>query len=188
MSAQFHNRVALLLLISLCPAFSLSGGSSQAPTDPKQRTAEEDNIREAALRFQMVNWYHSADEQDRKDEEETGVSSQNDLNYRTFLISVDRHDPSNELLWRFKDIPRKIKPASKGKFVKELFPGWLCDVHTNERVISFGVGPIHWVSANQVEVEGGYYCGGLCAAGLTFQLSRVDGKWVVKRQSMKWIS
>jgi hypothetical protein len=135
MSAQFH-RVALLTLISCCAVFFVSRASCQVPSDPKQRATEEDNIREATLRFQMVSWYHNADAQDRKTEQETGVSSRNDLNYRTFLVSIDRQDPANEFLSRFKDIPRKIKPASKGKFVKEPFPGWLCDVDTNERVIS----------------------------------------------------
>lgn len=52
----------------------------------------------------------------------------------------------------------------------------------------FYVGEIKWVSEIEVEVAGGYYEANLSASGNTYYLKKKDGKWVVERDEMHWIS
>jgi hypothetical protein len=160
----------------------------QAPQGSKERALAEDNIHETVLRAQMVNWYRSADEEDRETAKDRGVNGPHDMNYGTFLISVNGQDPSEEFIRKFKNIPRRIKPASKGQFVKEPFPGWLRDTDTTDRVVQFYVGRIDWKSASEVEVGGGYYCGGLCAAHYVFKLKKSASKWIVASSELKGIA
>ena len=50
------------------------------------------------------------------------------------------------------------------------------------------VGKITWTSDDHVEVEGGYYCGSLCAGDGTFDVVRQHGVWVVRKFDLKLIS
>ena len=106
------------------------------------------------------------------------------MNYSTFLISVNGQDPSEEFIRKFKNIPRKIKPASKGRFAQN----WLRDTDTNDRVVQFYVGQIDWKSRSEVEVGGGYYCGVSCAAHYVFKLKGSANKWVVASSELKIMS
>jgi len=182
-AAHFLIPAYLGVLIAFAPEYRC-----QTPQDPKIRTAEEDNIREGVLRFQMVSWYRGADEEDRKAAKDRGANGPHDMNYKTFLVSIGEKDPTDDFLCRFKDIPRRIKPASKEKFEKEPFPGWLHDRDTNDRVVEFYVGQIDWKSESQAEASGGYYCGGLCGALYVFKLKKTAGKWIVTTSELKAIS
>lgn len=62
------------------------------------------------------------------------------------------------------------------------------DLTTGIKGIIFEAGKIRWLSKIAAEVEGGYYCGGLCAASNTFQVRQENGNWVVKSSHMNWIS
>jgi hypothetical protein len=183
------HRLSKLSLLSGVLFFSVVPGiRCQAPQGSKERAIAEDKINEAVLRAQMVSWYRSADEEDREAAKDRGANGPHDMNYRTFLISVNSQDPSEEFIRKFKNIPRTIKPASKGHYVKEPFPGWLRDTDTNDRVVQFYVGQIDWKSGSEVEVGGGYYCGGLCAAHYVFKLKKAANKWIVASSELKVIS
>ena len=41
---------------------------------------------------------------------------------------------------------------------------------------------------SEVEVDGGYHCGGLCASGEVFTVVLENRKWRVIADRMKWIS
>jgi len=65
-----------------------------------------------------------------------------------------------------------VKKASQSYFKKEPFPGWLRDRSTDEQGVSFSVGPISWISPDQVGVRGGMYRGGLCADAGNYWLQK----------------
>ena len=62
------------------------------------------------------------------------------------------------------------------------------DKKTGRPAIKVFVGKIGWLNEQSVEVGGGYHCGGLCAAGITYELKRKDGKWAILSEEMRWIS
>ena len=136
----------------------------------------------------MERWYRGYDKAEREAKEEWEKKSAKEMNFKVFLVSVNGEDPSDEFLKRFRDVPRVIKKASSGYFKKEPFPGWLHEKESDRRAIEFKVGSITWRSDSFVEVGGGYYCGGLCAALYVFRLQLTNGKWAVKEAELKTIS
>ncbi len=52
----------------------------------------------------------------------------------------------------------------------------------------FHVAGIKWNSDTEVEVDGGYYEGGLSSSGNTYTVKKDAGKWKVIRNKMNWIS
>jgi hypothetical protein len=148
---------------------------------------QEDDIREAVLRKQMLEWALEGDKGESDAKTKTEKEIAHNLNFRVFFISVGKMDPSSDFLNRFADIPRVVKPHSDAKITKE----WrmpVIDKKTHEHGIIFYADSIKWLSRTSVEVEGGYHCDGLCGAGITFDVHFEKGKWAVKGERMKWIS
>jgi hypothetical protein len=158
-------------------------------THPEIPSAKwEEDIYEAVIRIQMERWYQGYDKQVREAKEKWEVDSANEMNFQVFLVSINGKDPSGEFLGRFKDIPRLVERGSLGSFVKEPFPGWLHYKKDGRRAINFDAEGIKWKSDSTVEVGGGHYCGGLCAATYVFRLQLLNGKWIVKESELKVIS
>jgi len=188
MNCPFHNRWRVLFQFTLCLALCSLASSTlycQAPENAVTRASEEENIREAVLRYQMTGYDSKADEDDEPTERPREAS---DKERRTILISISGQDPSKEFLKRLRDIPLQIKPASKGKFEKEPFPGWLVDKDTNERAVELYVNEIKWTSESKAEIEGGYYCGGLCAGHYKYKLIRSPERWIITSSELVGIS
>jgi hypothetical protein len=99
-------------------------------------------------------------------------------------ISVNGKDPSPEFLARFKDEKRIFRPASEVRLEsrKEASPPRALGI------IIFSSEHIKWLAKDSVDVEGGYYCGPLCASGNVFHLRKESGKWQVVKAEMQWIS
>jgi hypothetical protein len=88
---------------------------------------------------------------------------------------------------KLANVPRVLKPVSESEIAKAVrMP--VVDKKTHERGIIFYVDKIHWNLDSSVKVDGGYHCNGLCAAGVTFSVKRVDGSWIIKKSAMNWIS
>jgi len=138
------------------------------------------------IRHQMEGWVREGDKNQAaaKDKIERDVAAR--LNFRVFFISINGKDPSDELINRFRDIPRSIRKISSERPRKG--PHTPIDRTTGIPGIIFSADAIRWQTKDLVEVEGGYYCGGLCAAGITFKVERQNGKWLVKGSRMNWIS
>lgn len=62
------------------------------------------------------------------------------------------------------------------------------DKSTGKTGIVFDAEKLRWRNRNLAEVEGGYYCGGLCAAGITFTVKRENRRWGIESSRMHWIS
>jgi len=180
---QMKSLVATLLLTY----FSVIPSYAQTTTEPRTRTATEDDIREAVLRYQMLSWGSDGDKSERNAANDNEKAIAKRLNARVYFVSLNGKDPTDEFLKRLQDIPRNIKKASEGKQTKS-FPGWVIDKKNKQPGIVFSANEIRWTNENEVEVEGGYHCGGLCAAGDVFTVGFDEGKWKVLRVRMKWIS
>jgi hypothetical protein len=149
---------------------ALMGGCSGAV----DRTAQLDDIREATFRYQFVK-------------NASGLQ-QNAKVY--FLAITDPRlerpkNPSDTFLARFAgNHPRVAKVSASDSTAMT----GVKDKQTGEQRLIFNVGAIRWISNTTVEVDGGYYEASESAAGSTYYLVKKDGRWIVQRDVMHWIS
>jgi hypothetical protein len=170
---------SILAILLLC-----TSGVSQPAGDT--RRADEQEVFAAVIRTQMEDWYKSGDKNEAEAKTKTDREVSKRLNFPIFFVSINGTDPSDEFINRFRNIPRSIRKLSSAK--PEKGPHTPADLTTGIQGIIFDAGKIRWLSKDAAEVEGGYYCGGLCAANNTFQVRRENGDWVVKGSRMNWIS
>jgi len=144
------------------------GVQEPAPTGKLNLTAaQQDDIREAVFRYQFE---HNASGQQQ--------------NAKVYFLSFGKDkEPGDAFIARFKDHkpPVKKRSQSKGQFE-------VIDKETGERGLIFTVGAIKVVDAAKIQVEGGYYEAGLSSSGNVYTVERKDGKWVVTKDQMLWIS
>jgi len=157
----------------------------QSPATDR-KAADEQDILASVIRYQMEEWVREGDKNqaDAKTKSDRSIASA--LNFRVFFISLNGKDPTDEFLNRFRDIPRSIRKVSSEYPQKG--PHTPRDRTSDLTGIIFSADNVTWLNTDAVEVEGGYYCGGLCAAGMTYRVQREGGKWVVKTSRTKWIS
>jgi hypothetical protein len=62
------------------------------------------------------------------------------------------------------------------------------DNQTHDHALIFTLDSMRCAAPRRCSVEGGYYESGLSASGNTYFLEQRDGKWVVIRDEMHWIS
>jgi hypothetical protein len=151
------------------------------------RSSDEEEIRAVVLRSQMMEWAQGGDKSEKEAKDATDKEVSEQLNFKTFYVSVEGKDPSPGLMLKLANVPRVLKPVSESEIAKAVrMP--VVDKKTHERGIIFYVDKIHWNLDSSVKVDGGYHCNGLCAAGVTFSVKRVDGSWIIKKSAMNWIS
>jgi hypothetical protein len=176
----------VLLVCAILLSFVPKAKAQDAP-DTAKHAAQEEEIRGAVIRYQMEGWARDGDnnERDAKDKRDKAIAKQ--LNSRIFFVSINGKDPSDEFLKRFQDIPRIVKKRSRAK-MNSPHMEWVTDKDTHRPGIIFSADEIRWTKENEVEVDGGYHCGGLCAAGDVFTVRFKGEKWTVIQASLKWIS
>ena len=177
------KRLLFVLICILGLAIFLAGGPAKPPatapwkpsttqpvssTKPAAKGPEYLNVLETVFRYQFD---HNAS------------GSQRNVDY--FFLRLDQSDPPPELLERFKNqsprvLPGSMARASAGEGVKHKDLGG--------RGLIFNITQIAWLDANTAEVDGGYYEAGLSSSGNTYRVERRDGKWVVTKNTMHWIS
>jgi hypothetical protein len=155
------------------------GGSPQ-----KHTQADEDDIHEAVLRYQIDSWY-AAEKAETRDKSSTPKEREIENRLKPLIvhISVNGKDPSPQFLARFKDDKRLVRPASEASPKDMGKPSGM----PSGKII-FSSDTIKWISSTHVNVEGGYYCGPLCASGQTFYVEKQNGRWKVTGSRMSWIS
>lgn len=178
-------RSARMLLLGAALAFAIAttNQSNGKNSTHLARHAQEDDIRETVIRYQMDEWVRDGDknEQDAKDPKDKEIAKQ--LNSQIFFVSVNGKDPTDEFLKRLQSVPRVIKKQSRAQQKHEV-----TDKDTHTKGIIFRVDKIRWTSDTEVEVEGGYDCGSLGAVGNLFTLRNEGGKWKVGHVRTKWNS
>jgi len=91
----------------------------------------------------------------------------------TAYVQVQGRNPTGAFLGRFRGLHLAVRPGSR------FSPG---------SGVLYRIGRIKRTGEDSAEVHGGYYEGSLSASGNTYYVFRKDGKWVVERDEMHWIS
>lgn len=177
------RRILFLLIGILAPSAGLAGSPAKPPTtapwkpsttqpvsstQPAAKGPEYLNVLETVFRYQFD---HNAS------------GSQRNVDY--FFVRLDHSDPPPELLERFKNQSPRVLPAS---MAKSSAGRGVTHKDLGGRGLIFNITQIAWLDANTAEVDGGYYEAGLSASGNTYRVERRDGKWVVTKNEMHWIS
>jgi hypothetical protein len=176
------NQVVIVTLLALV----LIIVQSRAQNVTANRKADKEDIYALVIRSQMEEWIRGGDkrEAEAKDASDKAIAKQ--LNFSVFFVSIDGEDPSDAFMKRFDDLPRTIRKASsevpnKGVHTPE-------DKSTGKAGIIFHAEKLQWHNKDLVDVQAGYYCGGTCAAGITFTVKRENSKWMIKSSHMNPIS
>lgn len=119
---------------------------------------EEDDIREAVVRYQIEKW---------------------DLRADVYFIEIQSKDPTPAFLNRFADIPKPVKGKSAAKEKKDVAGFQVEDRKTKKFGVIFDQGAISRPDDSTAEVDGGYRCASLCMAGGSYHLKRQEGRWKV---------
>jgi hypothetical protein len=163
----FIVRKILLSLAFIIFLFSAAIMSTDADRT-RIRTAQEDNIREAAFRYLFL---HNA----------SGLQQA----AQVFCLSVNGRDPADMFMSRFRnEKPRVLRSSdcSKG--------GWngVRDRRTGEEGLLFELTDVYWYSDDEVYVDGSYYSAPLSAAGYSWRVLHERSGWVVRSEHTHWIS
>jgi len=145
----------------MCLAIALSTVPFHSSAEGQEtRSEEEDEIREAIVRYQVDNWDMRAD---------------------VYFVEVQSKDPSAAFLRRFEDLPKPVKKKSAGKEKKDIAGFHVEDRRTKKRGVIFDQGAITRLGDSSVDVDGGYRCATLCMASGTYHVKRQEGRWKVTR-------
>lgn len=148
-----------------------------------ERQRVEEKITEAVVRKEIADWYGSLelDLTHPKDKLERDVAES--LNFQTIYVAIQDKDPSDQLLSHLQ-LP--------GKMVKKLSESTgrpsPRDKISGKQGILFVVGPVKWMQDQSVQVNGEYWCGGLCSAEYLYKLHLQNGLWTVDSAQLIWIS
>jgi hypothetical protein len=140
----------VLAALFLGVAFAPLAASSQS-------SADEDQIREAIVRYQIAK---------------------ENLKAEVYFLSVEGKDPGDSLLKRLADLNPPVKRKSFCKKTKDAV-STIVEVKTEKIGVLFEQGAIRRVSETKADVPGGYLCGSLCSANGVYHLTARDGRWVV---------
>lgn len=96
-------------------------------------------------------------------------------------------DPSPELLLRFEGNQPPVKKASLCTARRGQERGPVLD-ETGAKGLIFRIDTIEHPSPDTATVVGGYFESGLSASGNRYELVKEGDRWVVKQDTMEWIS
>jgi hypothetical protein len=138
---------------------------------PRIEMADEDDLREAVFRHQFD---HNASGQQRA--------------AKVLCLQIEgKRDPSSALLRRFEGNEPLVKKASLCTFKQGSARGGVQD-ETGARGLIFRIDSIRRTGPDTAVVEGGYFEAGLSASGNVYELAKEGERWVVKKDTMQWIS
>jgi hypothetical protein len=107
---------------------------------------------------------------------------------RVYCLQIEEnHDPSPELLRRFDGSEPRVTNASRCTFEQSHTRSGVVD-ETGAPGLIFRVDTIVHPAENTAIVEGGYFEAGLSASGNVYELVRDGARWIVTKDTMKWIS
>jgi hypothetical protein len=94
-------------------------------------------------------------------------------------------DPPPQVLSRLADVTPPVTPVSQCSASMEK---GVVDKTTGRSGLIFRLESVRCSGESSCEVNGGYYEGNLSSSGNTYTLEKRDGKWVVTKDVMNWIS
>ena len=102
-----------------------------------------------------------------------------------FLSTSVWSDPPPRFLKRLNNLGVPVKPIAAAQWSGD----FVYDRSTGERGAAFSIGRITLLSDEEADVEAVVQPGGRkSSAGWFYRLNRKDGRWVVVRETWKWVS
>jgi hypothetical protein len=95
-------------------------------------------------------------------------------------------DPPSELISRLRDVVPAVRPISECRITPNGRDG--VKDPSGKSALIFVLGAAKCASESRCEVEGGYYEASESSSSNTYVLEKQDGKWVVVKDVMHWIS
>lgn len=148
-------RVYLLMLVVFLA--SVPGSASSLG----QKTESENDIREIVLLYMFE---HEAQQQKPYT--------------KVLFISVQKKDPDDKFIARFKDHIPPVKKVSESVITGDM--GGVVDRRTREVGMLYSLGEIKWINENEVDIDGSYHVAKLFAGSCRYRLVRDRDKWIVK--------
>ena len=175
---------SLLVIATVFVAYDLYDGfahSSLSRMSRAEELAQEDDLREAVFRHLF-----------------TQNASVQGRSAQVYFLAVGAkgEDPDDAFMLRFADSPTPVKKASDSIFAADnsdkpaIGRGEMVitDKATGQPGLLFHTREIKWLNSVQAEVSGGYYEAMMSASGNTYELEKIDDKWVVVKNTELWIS
>lgn len=152
------------------------------------RSAQEENIREAVIRYELA-WTHAGNTVHDEGTDRAGAAIAAHLDARLVFVSINGKDPSDQFLKRLRNVPCVLKHACPLRKVSEAstFP-WVSDKETHAPGWVVSADDIRWKGRKKAVVEGGVSCGSLCGEEQEFVVRLRHGRWRVKRMRVKGVS
>jgi hypothetical protein len=145
------------LTACLVPLLIALAAQPSTKAQQPQKQSESADAYEAVVRYQINAWDLAAD---------------------SYCILIDGRDAPADFLKRFGPLPvRGASKCRKREKVKGLVV--VLDKKTGKRSVIFDVETIRWITENEAEVVGGYFCGSFCMAGGRYHVIRNGTHWVV---------
>lgn len=110
--------------------------------------------------------------------------------FQVYCLSLSQNenkDPDNEFMLRFVSHQPPVKKASECRLAPD---STVKDKVTGGAGVILKTGNISvsWLNLGQVEITGGNYMANLGASGHTYKLARENNLWIVKEDTLNWIS
>ena len=106
----------------------------------------------------------------------------------TVFLCIESADPPNMLVDRVSFITGTCVRLCHTSVWDSNGVGRLVDPDTGGHAVAVGVSHVKQVSDEEFEMEGGYSCGGLCAASFHYRVRREGTGWKILSEEMLWIS
>jgi hypothetical protein len=135
---------------------------SLAVAQQPRKESEVADVYEAVVRYQIKTW---------------------DLAANSYCVSIDDRDATKDFLKRFDSLP--VKGASSCRKRNDMFMASVIDKHSGKHSVILDVEAIRWITENEAEVTGGYYCGSLCMASGIYHVVRDGTHWAIKGYEIK---
>lgn len=102
------------------------------------------------------------------------------------FVSIDGEDPSVEFIERFRNYRYKVLPVSYSKYDEQ--SGMVIHRSKDGTAAVLQIRTLKVFSEKKVKIDWGHYKANLNASGSTATLKYKNGKWLVVKSRMKWIS
>jgi len=136
---------------------ALTVGSSVVAQQPRKESEVAD-VYEAVVRYQIKSW---------------------DLAANSYCVSIEGRDAAKDFLKRFDPLPVKGLSSCRKQAMEKVLVV-VTDKQSGKRSVIFDAEAIRWITENEAEVTGGYFCGSLCMASGTYHVVRDGTHWAVK--------
>jgi len=152
------SRIVIAGLVVGVTAIAFSLGIGSPWPEGEAREAEEMNLREAVLRYQMR---HNASSQ------RSGA--------KVYCLTIARLDPDDAFLRRFASHEVPVRKASDCNASER----GVFDKATGAMGLELHAGTVTWFSGNEATVQGGYYEASLSASRNVYRLKKNGNGWAV---------